>query len=38
MERDVEPDEENDLLLELEDIDKEEVIHLDDLDDSENKT
>ena len=37
-ERDVEPDEGDDLLLELEDIDKEEVIHLDDLDDSENKT
>ena len=36
--RDVEPDEEDDLLLELEDIDEEEVIHLDDLDDSENKT
>ena len=37
-ERDVEPDEEDDLLLELEDIDEEEVIHLDDLDDSENET
>ena len=37
-ERDIEPDEEDDLLLELEDIDKEEVIYLDDLDDSENKT
>ena len=37
-ERDVEPDKEDDLLLEMEDIDKEEVIHLDDLDDSENKT
>ena len=37
-ERDIEPDEEDDLLLELKDIDEEEVIHLDDLDDSENKT
>ena len=36
-ERDVEPDEEDDLILELEDIDEEEVIHLDDLDDSGNK-
>ena len=37
-ERDVEPDEEDDLLLELEDLYKQEVIHLDDLNDSENET
>ena len=35
-ERDIEPDEEDDLLLELEDLYKQEVIHLDDLNDSEN--
>ena len=33
----IEPDEEDDLLLELEDIDEEEVIHWDDLNDSKMK-
>ena len=35
-ERDVEPDEEDDFLLELEDIDEEEIIYLDDFDGSKN--
>ena len=35
-ERDVEPDEEDDFLLELEDIGEEEIIYLDDFDDSKN--
>ena len=37
-EKDVEPDEEDDFLLKLEDIDKEEVIPLDDFDDITNET
>ena len=37
-ERGVEPDEEDDLLLELEDYDEQEVIYLDGFDDSETYT
>ena len=37
-EREVEPDEEDELLLNLEYIDEEEVIYIEDFDDSEYKT